>query len=395
LTQKQKKITHPNPRRQQPNSPATALEIPRDSSGGYQYKMSNQPVPEVAPAPVLAIDRLFTTTMRGNNGSSRRHVMTHGELAYETLRTLTWEFLDRVQVEGRSSSNLVEHVEALNRHFGKFVRDTVNNSTAEDQSNLESVSESIYETTSNAPSTPKINSVASRISSVTSRISSVTSKIGSVASKFNSGTPKVNSVIEEEPEPDLAVKVAFTKLFLTVGFYTMQTQPDGPGTGTLDMEAGRRLILFVQEAFYKVNPIFPTPLLRPGQLCNNGSLGPEPTTILDYQPIYDLQYKLFTDLKYGIVLPEDKKELDDKWESDARQALKELTKRLTCPACEFMHHSPITTELKRLLQKEMLDCRSEDVAEDLVNDWNNRMGEIEDEYISETGAGPHGSAGFF
>jgi len=43
----------------------------------------------------------------------------------------------------------------------------------------------------------------------------------------------------------------------------------------------------------------------------------------------------------------------------------------------------------------MLDCRSEDVAEDLVNDWNNRMGEIEDEYISETGAGPHGSAGFF
>jgi hypothetical protein len=152
------------------------------------------------------------------------------------------------------------------------------------------------------------------------------------------------------------------------------------------LAAARELIPELQDRFNKLNQRYPFASKKPGEICIQGSLGPRIEIDLTYPHIDLLRYTLGMGLEPSARLGrEDKKTLNDEWMEQVGRALHSLKRRLLCPNCGHVHHSPIATGMKQRLSNEMYGFDSEDVTLDEMNDWKDRMLEIEEVYIIETG----------
>lgn len=188
-------------------------------------------------------------------------------------------------------------------------------------------------------------------------------------------------------QDDVEERMAFAKLYMLIGLYMRKTQP--PGSDSLDMAAARGMLRMVHTKMDELNKSYPTFLKMPGKDCSQGTLGTTALIDLDYIPLKILQCTLRAKLEHGTrMMREDRVKLNNEWEHRVTRAIRSLRARLTCPTCDYIHHSPAITEMIRHLNKEMLDYDTEEITEKEIRDWKDRMQEIEEDYIRETGMKP-------
>lgn len=260
-----------------------------------------------------------TSISNSNNDSSLGN--TDFKTPIEKLRTATWEFLDKVQID--DIKGLIEHIEDLRSRVHELGDNPVPRPTKEEENNSDQ------------------------------------------------GTL----------HPDVVARLAFTKLSILVNVYLRNAQPYG--TGTVNVRAARALVSMVRGEFDKLNTVFPTSLKMPGEMCLRGKLGPNPIIKLDWDSISRLQFNLKSNPP--ALHEEDKTRLDDDWKYQLKRAFLSLKDRLICPECGYIHHCPIVTEMRRQLYSEMYGFDPRYIQQGNVQHWEYRMRGIEERYAREIG----------